>query len=193
MTRAAEPVSRAPKGGSKRITLHAKPKAKPAARTATRKPTTAATQKSKTTQKPVAKKQSTKNPFWRAAAAVGRVVAKFSGRGKQAKAATRSESDNAIPAVAKAPRTTKRQSDIAMDHLAESYSPQQTGLRIPFRSSGTDSERDQEFAGGVDDSRWKDEDRLTNKSGDPRIGTHNRTYEPAPKRAEGSDNDYDND
>ena len=37
---------------------------------------------------------------------------------------------------------------------------------------------------GVSDERWNDEDRLTNKSGDPRIGTHRRTYEPAEAGAE---------
>jgi hypothetical protein len=36
----------------------------------------------------------------------------------------------------------------------------------------------QEMAGGYADERWKDEDRFTNKSGDPRIGTHHRKYEP---------------
>ena len=36
---------------------------------------------------------------------------------------------------------------------------------------------------GVSDERWNDEDRFTNKSGDPRIGTHRRTYEPAEPNA----------
>ena len=28
------------------------------------------------------------------------------------------------------------------------------------------------------DERWNDEDHFTNRSGDPRIGTHRRSYEP---------------
>ncbi len=39
----------------------------------------------------------------------------------------------------------------------------------------------------MDDERWNDEDLFTNKSGDPRIGTHRRTYEPAETRAETRD------
>jgi hypothetical protein len=48
---------------------------------------------------------------------------------------------------------------------------------MPHKSTKT-PQRDQESALGVADERWNDEDRLTNKSGDPRIGTHGRTYEP---------------
>ena len=79
-------------------------------------------------------------------------------------------------------RSARRQPDIPLDQLAKTYTPMQTSLKAPFRASGSDRQRDQEFAGGVPDNRWKDEDRLTNKSGDPRIGTHGRTYEPGEKR-----------
>ena len=41
--------------------------------------------------------------------------------------------------------------------------------------------------------RFSDEDRFTNRSHDPRIGTHNRTYEPAEapaqEEAEGEDDE----
>jgi hypothetical protein len=71
----------------------------------------------------------------------------------------------------------------AGDRLEQAYMPTQTSLRAPFRSNGDDRQRDQEFAGWDGGNRWNDEDRFTNKSGDPRIGTHGRTYEPAESRA----------
>ena len=79
-------------------------------------------------------------------------------------------------------RPAHRDSDIPLDQLAQSYTPTQTSLKGPFRTSGADRERDQEYARGVADNRWNDEDRLTNKSGDPRIGTHGRTYEPGERK-----------
>jgi hypothetical protein len=75
-------------------------------------------------------------------------------------------------------RTVRREADIPLDRLAQTYTPRQTSLKSSFRASGDDRQRDQEFANGVADDRWNDEDRFTNKSGDPRIGTHGRTYEP---------------
>lgn len=83
----------------------------------------------------------------------------------------------------KAARVARREADIPLDRIAQTYTPTQTSLKGPFRTSGADRQRDQEFATGVDDDRWNDEDRFTNKSGDPRIGTHRRTYEPGEARA----------
>jgi len=77
------------------------------------------------------------------------------------------------------PRVTRRQADIPLDLIGQTYTPPDTSSKASFRSDGSDHQRDQEFAMGVSDERWNDEDRLTNKSGDPRIGTHRRTYEPA--------------
>ena len=92
--------------------------------------------------------------------------------------------------TAKAARATRREADIPMDQIAAAYTPTQTSLKAGFRASGDDRQRDQEYAGGVGDGRWNDEDRLTNKSGDPRIGTHGRTYEPGERRAaKGADQD----
>ena len=79
-------------------------------------------------------------------------------------------------------RPAHRQTDIPLNPIDEAYVPTPTSLKGPFRTSGADRERDQEFANGVGDDRWNDEDRITNKSGDPRIGTHGRTYEPGEKR-----------
>jgi hypothetical protein len=95
---------------------------------------------------------------------------------------------SAAPAPAKAStpaastRSTRRETDIPMDVLDRTYTPPFTGGKAGFRSDGADHGNDQEFAYGVSDERWNDEDRLTNKSGDPRIGTHRRTYEPGESR-----------
>jgi hypothetical protein len=82
------------------------------------------------------------------------------------------------PARVREPRT-----DIPLDLLEHVYTPADTSSKASFRSSGQDHHDDQEFAMGVTDERWNDEDRFTNKSGDPRIGTHKRTYEPEEARA----------
>ena len=74
--------------------------------------------------------------------------------------------------------------DIPLDRIENAYTPTQTSLKASFRTDGADRQRDQEFARGVADDRWNDEDRFTNRSGDPRIGTHGRTYEPGEQRAE---------
>ena len=79
-------------------------------------------------------------------------------------------------------RPAKRLTDIPMNVLESTYTPASTSSKASFRSDGSDHQDDQEFAAGVADERWKDEDRYTNKSGDPRIGTHGRTYDPAEKR-----------
>ena len=76
-------------------------------------------------------------------------------------------------------RVPRRQADIPLDVIGQTYTPPATSSKAGFRSDGSDHQRDQEFAMGVSDERWNDEDRFTNKSGDPRIGTHRRTYEPA--------------
>ena len=80
-------------------------------------------------------------------------------------------------------RVTERRTDIPLDLLEHVYTPADTSSKASFRSSGQDHHDDQEFAMGVADERWNDEDRLTNRSGDPRIGTHGRTYEPEEARA----------
>jgi hypothetical protein len=81
-------------------------------------------------------------------------------------------------------RVTRREADIPLDVIGQTYTPPATSSKAGFRSDGSDHQRDQEFATGVAESRWKDQDQLTNKSGDPRIGTHRRTYEPEEARAE---------
>jgi hypothetical protein len=75
-------------------------------------------------------------------------------------------------------RPIRRETDIPLDQLDRSYSPTQTSVKAGFRADGGDQHRSQEFASGAGDERWNDEDHYTNKSGDPRIGTHRRSYEP---------------
>jgi hypothetical protein len=81
-------------------------------------------------------------------------------------------------APAKAARPARREADIPLDVLERTYTPRQTSLKASFRASGEERQRDQELASGYVETRWNDEDRLTNRSGDPRIGTHRRKYEP---------------
>ncbi len=75
-------------------------------------------------------------------------------------------------------RPIRREADIPLDQLNQMYSPTQTSLKGPFRADGADQQRDQEFSSASSLDRWNDEDHYTNKSGDPRIGTHRRSYEP---------------
>jgi len=98
----------------------------------------------------------------------------------------------AEPLAAQQPRTTttaraagshgrpkRPQTDVPLDLISSTYTPTQTSLKGPFRADGQDRQRDQD---GYAEERWNDEDRLTNKSGDPRIGTHGRSYEPGEQR-----------
>lgn len=78
----------------------------------------------------------------------------------------------AEPVVA---RPVKRSSDIPMEAIEQTYTPPITSSKASFRSDGSDHERDQDFITHAAEDRWNDEDRLTNKSGDPRIGTHGRS------------------
>ncbi len=70
-------------------------------------------------------------------------------------------------------RPVQRTSDIPLELIDREYTPASTSSKASFRSDGSDHGRDQEFA-FTSASDWNEEDRLTNKSGDPRIGTHGR-------------------
>ena len=91
------------------------------------------------------------------------------------------------PAPAGTARGVRRETDIPLDVLDRAYTPPVTSSKSSFRSDGADHQHDQEFSRGVDDARWNDEDHFTNKSGDPRIGTRRRTYEPNESRDESRD------
>lgn len=77
-------------------------------------------------------------------------------------------------------RPRRLQTDVPLDVISNAYTPTQTSLKGPFRASGAELQRDQDDV--VSEERWNDEDRFTNKSGDPRIGTHGRSYEPGENR-----------
>ena len=113
----------------------------------------------------------------------GRVAAAIDGgREPVTSAAAPARSVNRTQAKA---RPMKREADIPLDVLDRAYTPPRTSSKAGFRADGADHQRDQEFGRGVaDDERWNDEDRYTNRSGDPRIGTHRRTYEPGENRVE---------
>ena len=125
-------------------------------------------------------KKGARSLLQRAASSLARALTRRSGRGDDAPVEAKSRSGNGSAAPRKS-RTTRREPDIPLDTLANTYTPTQTSLKAPFRTSGADQQRDQEFGGGFADDRWNDEDHYTNKSGDPRIGTHGRTYEPGEK------------
>ena len=127
-------------------------------------------------------KKTKSSPAARARKAVSRVTKKVTSRLRSVK--SRGAAPVTTPgkmskvAKTKAVRPPRRSPDIPIDVLNRAYTPTQTSLKAPFRIKGTDQQRDQEYASGYADERWNDEDRLTNKSGDPRIGTHGRRYEP---------------
>jgi hypothetical protein len=110
----------------------------------------------------------------KAAAAVrrlfGRSETEFDSEAMQPVTPARSAADRPMA------RPVRREADIPLDLLDRSYTPPLTSSKASFRSDGSDHQDDQEFAEGFADERWNDEDRYTNKSGDPRIGTHGRGH-----------------
>ena len=115
-----------------------------------------------------------------------RSVMRLFGRGKHATAEAGSASSetrrDAASTSGTPSRTVRRETDIPLDRIDKAYTPPLTSSKAGFRSDGADHGSDQEFALGVADDRWNDEDHYTNKSGDPRIGTRGRTYEPGEER-----------
>jgi hypothetical protein len=152
------------------------------------KPQKAASAKAQTGK--AAKKSASARTSSGARAVVKRVVSTVVGALTRKKTKTAASEAKAKPVATAKARGTRREADIPMDQIASTYTPTQTSLKAGFRVTGADRQRDQEFANGAGDGRWNDEDLLTNKSGDPRIGTHGRTYEPGEKRAaKGADQD----
>jgi hypothetical protein len=116
-----------------------------------------------------------------------KLTAKLDPRKRSAKTAESAKKKVvAKPQIATA-RATQPRSDVALDLIANTYSPKQASVKASFRSDGGDQQLDQEMPIGAAD-RWQDEDHFTNKSGDARIGTHGRTYEPGERKAS-SEND----
>ncbi|MFZ2490386.1 MAG: hypothetical protein WA208_02780 [Thermoanaerobaculia bacterium] len=124
------------------------------------------------------------NLIRRASSAIGKLFGRRPHTDPAGEPVRKSSSRTAAPAPESKARPTRRPSDIGLDVLDRTYTPASTSGKAGFRSDGADHQSDQEFALGVSDERWADEDRYTNKSGDPRIGTHNRTYEPGEAQAD---------
>ncbi len=128
--------------------------------------------------------QKKKSAVKRAGGAIARTARKLTTKltpGKRA-AATNSGTPAARAAATTtasttAPRAPQRRSDVPLDMGDASYVPAQTSLKASFRSDGSDQQDDQQVPLGAGE-RFQDEDHYTNKSGDARIGTHGRTYEP---------------
>ena len=122
-----------------------------------------------------------------AAEAVKRVFTRGRGSSSPAEAESVAAPRSSQPrsaSTAPPPRTTRRETDVPLDVLDRSYTPAATSWKASFRSDGSDRQKDQELTPLTATDRWNDEDHFTNKSGDPRIGTHRRTYEPDESRAE---------
>lgn len=125
-----------------------------------------------------------KSALRRAASAVKRL---FSRGADEESAAPEPVQQTRPRAQAAKARPVQRETDIGIDVLDRAYTPPVTSSKASFRSDGADHQTDQEFAYGRGETQWNDEDRFTNKSGDPRIGTHGRTYEPGEARPERSE------
>ena len=125
-----------------------------------------------------------RHPLKAAKAAIKRTAKKISKRLRPAPAQVSKPAKVKKRSTAKASHPVRRETDIPIDVLNKTYTPRQTSLKASFRTSGEDRQRDQEFAAGYADTRWNDEDRLTNRSGDPRIGTHRRKYEPETRKGD---------
>lgn len=111
-----------------------------------------------------------------------KLTAKLDPRKRSAKTAEAAKKKVVARPPTATARATKPRSDVALDLIANTYSPKQTSVKASFRSDGGDQQLDQEMPIGAAD-RWQDEDHFTNKSGDARIGTHGRSYEPGEQRA----------
>jgi hypothetical protein len=74
-------------------------------------------------------------------------------------------------------------SALADRNQEDDYTPHQLSARAPFRGGGDDIDDELPTEMSTND-RFSGEDRFTNHSHDPRIGTHNRTYEPAEAQGE---------
>jgi len=125
-----------------------------------------------------------RHPLKSAKAAIKRTAKKITKRLRPAAAQVSKPAKVKKRSTAKASHPVRREADIPLDVINKTYTPRQTSLKASFRSTGEDRQRDQEFASGYADTRWNDEDRLTNRSGDPRIGTHRRKYEPEERKGE---------
>ena len=136
----------------------------------------------------MARREKARSTVRRAGAAIKRTAKKVTAKLRPRRRATAKKAEEpaarattrATPKVKTAravSRPIKRPTDVPIDEIARAYAPKQTSLKSGFRATGADQQRDQDVPG----ERWNDEDHYTNKSGDSRIGTHGRAYEPGEK------------
>ena len=118
----------------------------------------------------------------RAAEAVKRLLTRGRGDSETVATSAASTQQQKARATAEHPsRPVQRQSDIPLERVESEYIPPITSSKASFRSNGADHESDQDaFAA----DRFNDEDHYTNKSKDPRIGTHGRHSATSETRAE---------
>jgi hypothetical protein len=110
---------------------------------------------------------------------VRKVTTKLRPGGARLEAAEKAQTPGPARQVQSAKARPKRATtDIPMDDLAAAYTPRQASAKAGFRDDGRLRQSGQEFGRRIPDDRFAEEDGFTNKSGDPRIGTHRRTYEP---------------
>ena len=119
----------------------------------------------------------------KAGGAIARTARKLTSKLNPRKRLAAKKNEPAVlePKASPAARTPRRQTDVPFDLIADTYSPRQTSLKTSFRSDGADQQRDQEMPIGAGNF-FEDEDHYTNRSGDSRIGTRGRTYEPGEQR-----------
>jgi len=115
------------------------------------------------------------------------LTARLDPRKRSAKKAEAAKKKIAAKPKTATARARQPRTDVPLDLIADTYSPKQTSLKTSFRSDGADRQRDQEMPIGAA-NRWQDEDHFTNKSGDARIGTRGRTYEPGEQRTSSETN-----
>jgi hypothetical protein len=111
-----------------------------------------------------------------------KLTAKLDPRKRAAKTAEAAKKKVVAKPKTATARNKQTRTDVPLDLIASTYSPKQTSVKASFRSDGGDQQLDQEMPIGASD-RWQDEDHFTNKSGDARIGTHGRSYEPGEQPA----------
>lgn len=114
----------------------------------------------------------------------GRIASAIDGGAEPVASAAAPRRTGSVNRTEASARPAKRTTDIPLDVLDQVYNPPRTSSKAGFRATGADHQRDQEVIAA---DRWNDEDHYTNRSGDPRIGTHQRTYEPGENRAESRD------
>jgi len=108
-------------------------------------------------------------------------------RPKVPRAAQRS--DVRKPQAARQPAEPKARpkhvtADIPLEEIEAAYTPTQSGSKAGFRDDGRARQSDQEFGNGITIERFSEEDTFTNRSGNPRVGTHGRTRKPEERHRE---------